>query len=93
MTAAGAARPVILDRDGTVIIDRHYLDDPAQGLRQAAIGAYSFARNIPIRHQEIRPAKSCQMVDYRQPLEDSANMEIWLSAIQRSSSMAGITVC
>jgi D-glycero-D-manno-heptose 1,7-bisphosphate phosphatase len=30
MTAARAARPVILDRDGTVIVDRHYLDDPAQ---------------------------------------------------------------
>lgn len=30
MTAAAAARPVILDRDGTVVIDRHYLDDPAQ---------------------------------------------------------------
>jgi D-glycero-D-manno-heptose 1,7-bisphosphate phosphatase len=28
MTAAKAARPVILDRDGTVIVDRHYLDDP-----------------------------------------------------------------
>lgn len=30
MTANGTARPVILDRDGTVIIDRQYLDDPAQ---------------------------------------------------------------
>lgn len=30
MTGAGVVRPVILDRDGTVIIDRHYLDDPAQ---------------------------------------------------------------
>jgi D-glycero-D-manno-heptose 1,7-bisphosphate phosphatase len=30
MTAAAALRPVILDRDGTVVIDRHYLDDPVQ---------------------------------------------------------------
>jgi D-glycero-D-manno-heptose 1,7-bisphosphate phosphatase len=30
MTVGPAARPVILDRDGTVVIDRHYLDDPAQ---------------------------------------------------------------
>lgn len=30
MTSPGPARPVILDRDGTVVIDRHYLDDPAQ---------------------------------------------------------------
>jgi D-glycero-D-manno-heptose 1,7-bisphosphate phosphatase len=30
MTAVPAPRPVILDRDGTVVIDRHYLDDPAQ---------------------------------------------------------------
>jgi D-glycero-D-manno-heptose 1,7-bisphosphate phosphatase len=30
MKAAGAARPVILDRDGTLVVDRHYLDDPAQ---------------------------------------------------------------
>lgn len=30
MTSPGSARPVILDRDGTVVIDRHYLDDPAQ---------------------------------------------------------------
>src|SRR5215813_3526086 len=30
MTPAGGARPVILDRDGTLVIDRHYLDDPGQ---------------------------------------------------------------
>jgi D-glycero-D-manno-heptose 1,7-bisphosphate phosphatase len=30
VTQPGAARPVILDRDGTIVIDRHYLDDPAQ---------------------------------------------------------------
>jgi len=30
MTSTGAARPIILDRDGTIVIDRHYLDDPAQ---------------------------------------------------------------
>ncbi len=30
MTPPGAARPIILDRDGTLVIDRHYLDDPGQ---------------------------------------------------------------
>jgi D-glycero-D-manno-heptose 1,7-bisphosphate phosphatase len=30
MGKVGTARPVILDRDGTIVIDRHYLDDPAQ---------------------------------------------------------------
>ncbi len=32
MTAARPARPVILDRDGTIVVDCGYLDDPA-GLR------------------------------------------------------------
>ncbi len=30
MTATRAARPVILDRDGTIVVDRGYLDDPQQ---------------------------------------------------------------
>ena len=30
MTDSGTVRPVILDRDGTIVIDRNYLDDPAQ---------------------------------------------------------------
>jgi D-glycero-D-manno-heptose 1,7-bisphosphate phosphatase len=30
MTAHKQARALILDRDGTLVIDRHYLDDPAQ---------------------------------------------------------------
>ncbi len=30
MNSAVAPRPVILDRDGTIVVDRHYLDDPAQ---------------------------------------------------------------
>ena len=30
MTRPGEPAPVILDRDGTIVIDRHYLDDPAQ---------------------------------------------------------------
>lgn len=30
MTLDPAPRPVILDRDGTIVIDRGYLDDPAQ---------------------------------------------------------------
>jgi D-glycero-D-manno-heptose 1,7-bisphosphate phosphatase len=30
MTHLEPPRPVILDRDGTIVIDRHYLDDPAQ---------------------------------------------------------------
>ena len=30
MSAAAAQRAVILDRDGTIVVDRGYLDDPAQ---------------------------------------------------------------
>jgi D-glycero-D-manno-heptose 1,7-bisphosphate phosphatase len=30
VSAAHAARPVILDRDGTIVVDRDYLDDPQQ---------------------------------------------------------------
>ncbi len=30
MSAARTARPVILDRDGTIVVDRGYLDDPQQ---------------------------------------------------------------
>ncbi len=30
MNSSVARRPVILDRDGTIVVDRHYLDDPAQ---------------------------------------------------------------
>ncbi len=30
MSAAHGARPVILDRDGTIVVDRGYLDDPQQ---------------------------------------------------------------
>ena len=47
MTQLGAARPVILDRDGTIVIDRNYLDDPDQlcFLPGAAEGLQAFAQN------------------------------------------------
>jgi D-glycero-D-manno-heptose 1,7-bisphosphate phosphatase len=47
MTAPQAARPVILDRDGTIVIDRYYLADPAQlcFLPNAAEGLRALSRN------------------------------------------------
>jgi len=45
MSPGPAARPIILDRDGTIVVDRHYPDDPEQlcFLPGAAQALQSFA--------------------------------------------------
>jgi D-glycero-D-manno-heptose 1,7-bisphosphate phosphatase len=47
MSEPAAPRPLILDRDGTIVIDRHYLDDPEQlaFLPGAAQALQAFTRN------------------------------------------------